>query len=402
MTCWIEARNRGAIRANHPEWAKCTRSIELTKRKLGVINSAPLPGSTTDATMWDAEADQLEAELKRLKVKRQAYPSRNPLDPKYRRYRYVRYADDFLVGVIGSKADAEEVMDAVKAFLTELKLEVSETKSAVRHASEGVIFLGYDVHTWTAKRTRLVRDRAGRSYTKRSARDQITLNVPRARILGFCNNREYGDLNSLRPVHRPGLAQSSEYEIASQYNAEIRGFAQYYALAGNVKASLSQLQYVGMGSLLKTIANKHKASVKMVIGQMRGSDGAWYATSRDMEGKDRSVRIWRLRDLIRPEPCRPNLDNAAHRFNHAWNRVDLVDRLFSRECSNCGSTKSPVEIHHVRKLADHKGSSFVEFIKAARTRKRIPLCVFCHHDLHNGNLEDYRARVKQETESRVQ
>lgn len=292
-------------------------------------------------------------------------------------------------------------MDAVKAFLAELKLEVSETKSTVRHASEGVIFLGYDVHTWTAKRTRLVRERTGRSYMRRSARDQITLNVPRARVLAFCNNREYGDLNALRPVHRPGLAQSSEYEIASQYNAEIRGFAQYYALAGNAKDSLSQLQYVGMGSLLKTIANKHKSSVRMVIGQMRGNDGAWYATSRDMEGKDRSVRIWRLKDLVRPEPCDFSLDNAAHRFNHAWNRVDLVDRLFSRECSNCGSTKSPVEIHHVRKLADHKGSSFVEFIKAARTRKQIPLCVSCHHDLHNGNLEDYRARVKQETESRV-
>lgn len=402
MAGWIKDRNKGAARIPHPEWETRTKRLQRVRKKIRDINSAPLPGDATDATIWDTDVARLEAEIARLMAERLAYPCGYPLDPGYRRYRYVRYADDFLIGVIGSKADAEEVMDAVRMFLTGLKLEVSETKSAVRHASEGVIFLGYDIHTWTPKRSKVIRDSIGRNYTKRASGDHITLNVPRAKILAFCNSQEYGDLNTLWPLHRPGLALSSEYEIASQYNAEIRGFAQYYALAGNVKASLSPLQLIGMGSLLKTIANKRRTSMWRVIRQMRGNDGAWYATSRDMEGKARSVRVWRLKDLVKPKPANLNLDIAAHRFNHAWNRTDLVDRLFAQGCSNCGSTETSIEIHHVHKLADHKGSSFMEFIKAARTRKRIPLCVACHHNLHSGNLADYRTRMKQEAESRVQ
>ncbi len=247
----------------------------------------------------------------------------------------------------------------------------------------------------------MISDTIGRSYVKRASGDQITLNVPRTKILSFCNDREYGDLNALRPVHRPGMLQSSAYEIVTQYNAEIRGLAQYYALAGNVKRSLSQLQCVELGSILKTVANKLRTSVKTVIRQMRQADGRWHATSRDIHGKTRSVKVWLLKELQKADPTDRNLDRAAHRFNHAWNRNDLVDRLFAQECSNCGSTETPIEIHHVRKLTDHDRSSYMEFIRAARTRKRIPLCSPCHHDLHNGQLDDYRKRAKMETESRV-
>ena len=51
-----------------------------------------------------------------------------PLDANYKRIQYTRYADDFLIGVIGSKEDAEQVKRDVKAFLQDaLKLEMSDT-----------------------------------------------------------------------------------------------------------------------------------------------------------------------------------------------------------------------------------------------------------------------------------
>jgi RNA-directed DNA polymerase len=37
-------------------------------------------------------------------------PSKDGLDPNYKRLLFCRYADDFLIGVIGSKAEAREIM----------------------------------------------------------------------------------------------------------------------------------------------------------------------------------------------------------------------------------------------------------------------------------------------------
>lgn len=400
MEHWIAERNKGKIRTGHPEWRRCSARISLINAEMKAINSAPLPGDMTDATARGAKVSQLKAESARLKSERLAYPSRNPFDPNYRRYRYVRYADDFLIGMIGSKAEAQEVMDAVRDFLAGLKLEVAKAKSSVRHANEGVIFLGYDIHTRTVNRSRAILDPRGRHYTKRAARDQITLNVPREKVVAFCNSRGYGDVNSIWPVHRPSMMQSSEYEIVFQFNAEFRGFARYYALAGGVKRALAPLQCMVLGSILKTIANKHRSSMRVVGRQMRRG-GEWYATSKDIDGRARTVRVWLLKHLQRPEPDNPNLDKATHQFNRAWDRTDLVDRLFAQECSNCGYIGPQIEIHHVRKLADHSGSPFTEFIRSARTRKRIPLCAPCHHDLHLGHLADFRARVTGRMESRV-
>ncbi len=69
-----------------------------------------------------------------------------PLDANYKRIQYTRYADDFLIGVIGSKEDAEQVRRDVKAFLQDsLKLEMSDTKTKVTHTGDRARFLGYDI-----------------------------------------------------------------------------------------------------------------------------------------------------------------------------------------------------------------------------------------------------------------
>ena len=67
-------------------------------------------------------------------------------DSNYKRVQYTRYADDFIIGVIGSKADAESVRKDVKTFLQDvLKLEMSDTKTKVTHTGGRAGFLGYDI-----------------------------------------------------------------------------------------------------------------------------------------------------------------------------------------------------------------------------------------------------------------
>lgn len=68
-------------------------------------------------------------------------------------------------------------------------------------------------------------------------------------------------------------------------------------------------------------------------------------------------------------------------------RNDVVDRLKAKTCEACGDADSPVEVHHVRKLADMGDVTLFTFLKGARTRKRRVLCHPCHVAHHSGRLK---------------
>lgn len=50
-----------------------------------------------------------------MRTEMQQLPYGNDMDEQYRRLKYVRYADDFLIGVIGSKADCEAIKADLKS-----------------------------------------------------------------------------------------------------------------------------------------------------------------------------------------------------------------------------------------------------------------------------------------------
>ena len=70
----------------------------------------------------------------------------NPFEEGFKKIQYNRYADDFVIGVIGSKKDAEKIKEDVKIFLQEkLHLEMSEEKTLITHGHDAAKFLGYEV-----------------------------------------------------------------------------------------------------------------------------------------------------------------------------------------------------------------------------------------------------------------
>lgn len=72
---------------------------------------------------------------------------------------YVRYADDFLVGVSGTRAQADLVKERLTIFLRSvLKLTLREEKTKITIGVKGVVFLGFKVYTSTR---RVVEDRNG-------------------------------------------------------------------------------------------------------------------------------------------------------------------------------------------------------------------------------------------------
>lgn len=100
-----------------------------------------MPADEQEFQKWKHEADELEKQLRTL--------SSVIMDnTEFKRMRYVRYADDFLIGVIGSKSETKKIMKAIVDFVeTELHLEISKEKSGIIDPKKGFIFLGYEIKT---------------------------------------------------------------------------------------------------------------------------------------------------------------------------------------------------------------------------------------------------------------
>jgi len=115
-------------------------------------------------------------EARRLSLLRRQLPSQDPGDPGYRRLRYVRYCDDWLLGFAGPRREAEEIKSKIAVFLhDDLKLELSQPKTLITHAaSQAAHFLGYEIRAQHSD-TKISRNR-------RAVNGAIGLFVPRTVI----------------------------------------------------------------------------------------------------------------------------------------------------------------------------------------------------------------------------
>jgi group II intron reverse transcriptase/maturase len=342
-----------------------------------------------------AEAEAEKEKVRELQAKRSTMPARNWFDSNYRRLLFCRYADDFLIGVIGSKSDAQEVMRQVAEFLRDrLRLEASGEKSKVSKASDGAVFLGYRVCTVSGGRT--IRKRLQGRYTRsRSNTSRIHLVVPHDRVVRFNRRKGYGDLSRLKAIHRRYLIDSSVLEIVLAYNAEMRGLANYYRLAYCAKQSLRKLHFLWRTSLLKTLAFKLRRSVNQVAHYLKIGNRLAVRVKADGR-KERMVEVFELKDLARLPELGAAVDRLTYTMWTAW-RSDVLDRLHARKCEYCGATGSPCEVHHAHRMRDVKDAPLWQQVAAARRRKRIVLCRSCHHALHAGTL----GSREQETDMRT-
>ncbi|MER8779596.1 reverse transcriptase domain-containing protein [Mesorhizobium sp. M0977] len=332
----------------------------------------------------EEEIPRLIEEIREWERRRLEKPSVDQFDPNYRRLRYCRYADDFVIGVIGSKEDARRVMAEVRTYLAEtLKLEVSAEKSGIRKADEGAMFLGYQLKTYGDGRTKRLMQRS-RAVTKRVPGDRMQLHVPVDKLARFAERNRLGNLHMNRGEARCEVINNSDVAILTGYNAMLRGLAEYYKLGTLWKQQVGRLHHLWWWSFMKTLSRKHKCSVKMTAERLQNGDclGLWYEGSQ----KRRFRPMFRLKD-VEPSSASREVDHQTQMHIHFAGRTDFVDRLRARVCQACGTKDVPVEVHHVRKMSDMHGTTLWTRVKAARTRKRVVLCRDCHVAHHAGRLQ---------------
>jgi len=74
---------------------------------------------------------------------RNTYPALDFSNPSYKQLAYVRYGDDFLVGIKGSWKEAEKIKEKISVFLNELGLTLNEDKTKITNINiDRVLFLG--------------------------------------------------------------------------------------------------------------------------------------------------------------------------------------------------------------------------------------------------------------------
>ena len=98
------------------------------------------------------------------------------MSPTYRRMKYIRYADDFIIGVCGSKAECDVIKKDIAKFMEEkLKLELSDEKTLITNAKDRAAFLGYEITIRQSQSTK--RDKNGK--LKRMFNGKVVLLLPR-------------------------------------------------------------------------------------------------------------------------------------------------------------------------------------------------------------------------------
>lgn len=315
-------------------------------------------------------------ELRELRKQLRSMPSMDTHDPGYRRLRYVRYADDTLLGFAGPKAEAEEIKKRLAQFLRdELRLELSPEKTLITHArTRAARFLGYDITVHHNDRKI--------SGGRRSVNGVIRLRVPRSVVTA--KQDQY--MKRGKPARRPELLNQDDHVIISTYGSEYRGIVQYYLLAGDV-FRLARLQWVMETSMLMTLANKHRSSVSKMARKYAATietpNGPRKCFEACVERTGRKPLVGRFGGI----PLRRNKKTVITDRRLApvnTKRRELVTRLLAGRCEACGRIDE-VEVHHVAKLADLGRSGTRPpwaDLMAARHRKTLVVCGSCHADIH--------------------
>lgn len=302
----------------------------------------------------------------------------------HKKFTFVRYADDWLVGVCGSKEDCIALKAEIATFLRdELKLTLSEEKTLITHSSKEVRFIGYDISVRRSQEVKGYKLKNGKWRKSRSLHLKVALTIPhKDKIENFLFAKKIVIQNTdgtLRPVHRPGLLNLSDSEILEHYNAEMRGLLNYYNLAVDYH-TLDYFCYLMEYSCLKTIANKHKSSVRKVIRKYK--DGHTWSIPYETKAGTKRVRPVKIADCKRGEATDVVFKRTKYNF-----KSTIRQRLNAHVCELCGKKHADLyEVHVVRNLNELGNSDWELAMKKLR-RKTMVVCSDCHNRIHGVNYE---------------
>ncbi|KAA6325128.1 Group II intron-encoded protein LtrA [termite gut metagenome] len=348
------------------------RRFEKKKRSLNMKLKVE-----TDENVWK----ELIKAIREVEKERAKYPHGDDMDENWRRLKYTRYADDFLIGVIGSKAECIQIKADIAQYMSsKLKLELSDEKTLITNAQKPAKFLGYD--TFIRKTNDTKRDMFGnpvRMFNNKIVL-YVTTEVMKKKLMEYdAVEFDYSTGKEVwKSKARSYMKNNDMLSILTQYNAEIRGFYNYYSIANNspvIDSFYNIMEY----SMYKTFACKLESSVSKVLtkyyknkqfaipytdskGQVK------YRTFYDEGFKRKTAKRESFYDII-PQTIKCKYPS-------------LTERLRDKTCELCGA-EGEITMFQVRNLNALKGKTDWERVMLKRHRKTLAVCSTCNKRIHN-------------------
>jgi hypothetical protein len=332
-------------------------------------------------------------EFKEVIQQIRAIPSSQTNDSDYIRVRFLRYADDWLIGICGSHALATEIKQSMKVFLRDrLRLTLSEEKTHITNArTEEAFFLGTTLKIGNggdAKVKQQISIWTGKTFKRRSTGSETVMNAPLPKLIKRLSDRGFCTKEGT-PTPKSGWMFLDADQIVNLYSGVNRGLQNYYRFADNWK-QLHRVQYILQFSLAKILARKYQVSVAKVFKRF---------------GKTLTVVV--------PGKAGKEDRKVGFYYNSDWNKkrasfqtgrtqdIDLVRTAIQmrtrskpgKPCCICGESAEQIVMHHVRhirKLSHKREATGFNRILRAINRKQVPVCITCHEKIHRGTYDDLK------------
>jgi group II intron reverse transcriptase/maturase len=330
-------------------------------------------------------------EFRELVKRIRTLPTVEVNDPNYVRIKYLRYADDWIIGLCGSKSLAERIKSAIKVFLQgTLKLRLSEEKTTITNArTEEARFLGTQLTIGKGKAQKIVltTNHTGKRFKRRSTGWETQMYAPLPKLIQRLKEKGICTAEG-KPMDKKGWRTLDTEQIIALYSAVNRGIQNYYRFADNWRR-LIRIQYILRFSLAKTLARKHKITVKQVFKRF-GKDLSISIEGKDGK-KDRQVSFYQNQDWAKNREAfqkgsHPDIDQL-----HTSITMRTRSKL-GQPCCICGVTGEDARmvmhhVRHIRKLSRRREPAGFNHILRKLNRKQIPVCEACHRKIHRGNYD---------------
>jgi len=322
--------------------------------------------------------------LKQLNKEIEACPRTD--NTGYKKMRFVRYVDDFVIGIAGEYADAVKIVDSLKTFLeNELKLELNLTKTKItKFSSNKVYFLGTYIRGGYRKEKKIVTTiRCGKKLVARTT-PRVSFHAPIEKLFEKLLVKKFirKKNNRMVPTAVRSLVNFDHADILRFFNQKIRGCLNYYSFVDNHK-SLGSIVHTLKLSCARTLALKLKERAIRPIFKKFGSY---------LECPETGLKIYVPSTFKRKQEFKTNERTPFEILTATWQGKRTRTNL-DKPCCICG-TMEKVEMHHIKAVRDLKTkyqSGKLEFFKMqmiAINRKQLPLCQAHHVAVHKNTLTE--------------
>lgn len=316
-----------------------------------------------------------------------------------KKYIFIRYADDWILGFSGSLNEANKIKERIKEFLKEkLSLQLSEEKTKITNIrKETIEFLGYQIiiqsdYNRTRKMVTRQKTKNGwQTIMRRTTSGKYLVLPNKTKILNNLTKRGFCQGTDCYPIGIRAWANLTEYQIVQKYNSIFMGLIQHYKKCNNMRL-LNRVSYIMQYSCAKTLATRQKIPMPQIFNKY-GKNLKINTTTTDKQKQIKeisteflTIQEWNSRYGHNIYKAGLSREYDPFKIITFW-RTKFKAISF---CCICGNTEN-IEMHHtnsIRKIG--KKVKGFNLILQQINRKQIPVCKKCHNDITYGRYDSIK------------